>query len=177
MGCTGWGRAQAPPLGVGVGLNDTAAMARRPHQRPHTPPLPSLVWSPIFPNRPSPGPGWRGALGDDPPGLPLALPTSLGLAWEAGTSATAVLSYPPQGQDGQARWVMIQIGYILVGLLGILGVAVSGTWLVHIIIYMLPPVGGGELGGGGALLRCLCDWGGSSKGGGGMNWAGLGWAP
>lgn len=44
-----------------------------------------------------------------------------------------------QGQDGEVRWVMYQLGYIGTGLLGVIGICVSGCWLAHIIIYMLPP--------------------------------------
>lgn len=46
----------------------------------------------------------------------------------------------PQGQDGEVRWVMYQLGYIGTGMLGVIGICVSGCWLAHIIIYMLPPV-------------------------------------
>jgi len=45
-----------------------------------------------------------------------------------------------QGQDGEVRWVMYQLGYIGTGLMGVIGFGVSGCWLAHIIIYMLPPV-------------------------------------
>lgn len=45
-----------------------------------------------------------------------------------------------QGQDGEVRWVMYQLGYIATGMLGVIGVGVSGCWLAHIIVYMLPPV-------------------------------------
>lgn len=34
---------------------------------------------------------------------------------------------------------MYQLGYICTGLLGLIGICVSGCWLAHIIIYMLPP--------------------------------------
>lgn len=34
---------------------------------------------------------------------------------------------------------MCQLGYICTGLLGLIGICVSGCWLAHIIIYMLPP--------------------------------------
>lgn len=47
---------------------------------------------------------------------------------------------PLQGQDGEVRWVMYQLGYIGTGMLGVIGICVSGCWLAHIIIYMLPPV-------------------------------------
>ena len=45
-----------------------------------------------------------------------------------------------KGEDGEARWVLYQLGYIALGLGGVIGLCVSLTWLVHIIIYMLPPV-------------------------------------
>jgi hypothetical protein len=45
-----------------------------------------------------------------------------------------------QGQDGEVRWVMYQLGYIFTGLFGLLGLCVSGCWLAHIIVYMLPPI-------------------------------------
>jgi LMBR1 domain-containing protein 1 len=35
---------------------------------------------------------------------------------------------------------MYQLGYIATGLLGVIGVCLSGCWLAHIIVYMLPPV-------------------------------------
>lgn len=35
---------------------------------------------------------------------------------------------------------MYQLGYIGTGLMGLIGVCVSGCWLAHIIVYMLPPV-------------------------------------
>jgi len=35
---------------------------------------------------------------------------------------------------------MYQIGFILLGLLGLIGLAVSLMWIIHIVIYMLPPV-------------------------------------
>lgn len=35
--------------------------------------------------------------------------------------------------------MVYQLGYILIGLLGLVGIAVSLTWIVHIVIYMLPP--------------------------------------
>ncbi|KAF8067363.1 LIMR family protein [Scenedesmus sp. PABB004] len=44
------------------------------------------------------------------------------------------------GQDGEVRWVLYQLGYLLTGLMGVVGLAVSGAWLAHIIVYMLPPV-------------------------------------
>ncbi|WIA33236.1 hypothetical protein OEZ86_006379 [Tetradesmus obliquus] len=46
----------------------------------------------------------------------------------------------PQGQDGEVRWVMYQLGYIGTGLMGLIGLCVSGCWLAHIIVYMLPPI-------------------------------------
>jgi LMBR1 domain-containing protein 1 len=46
----------------------------------------------------------------------------------------------PQGADGEARWVLYQLGFIALGLLGVIGIAASGAWIVHIILYMLPPV-------------------------------------
>jgi LMBR1 domain-containing protein 1 len=55
----------------------------------------------------------------------------VGLAW---------ICLSLQGQDGEVRWVMYQLGYIATGLLGVIGVCVSGCWLAHIIMYMLPPV-------------------------------------
>ena len=45
-----------------------------------------------------------------------------------------------QGQDGELRWVLYQVGFLLLGLLGVVGLAVSALWVVHIVIYMLPPV-------------------------------------
>jgi hypothetical protein len=45
-----------------------------------------------------------------------------------------------QGQDGEVRWVMYQLGYIFTGLMGLIGLCVSGCWLAHIIVYMLPPI-------------------------------------
>lgn len=47
---------------------------------------------------------------------------------------------PLQGQDGEVRWVMYQLGYIGTGLMGLIGLCVSGCWLAHIIVYMLPPI-------------------------------------
>jgi LMBR1 domain-containing protein 1 len=35
---------------------------------------------------------------------------------------------------------MYQLGFILLGLLGLIGLAVSTMWIIHIVIYMLPPV-------------------------------------
>ncbi len=43
-----------------------------------------------------------------------------------------------QGEDGEVRWVMYQIGFILIGLMGLLGICLSGAWIAHIIVYMLP---------------------------------------
>jgi hypothetical protein len=34
---------------------------------------------------------------------------------------------------------MYQLGYMATGALGVIGICVSGCWLAHIIIYMLPP--------------------------------------
>lgn len=45
-----------------------------------------------------------------------------------------------QGQDGEVKWVLYQLGYIGTGIMGLLGFCVSGCWLAHIIVYMLPPV-------------------------------------
>jgi LMBR1 domain-containing protein 1 len=45
-----------------------------------------------------------------------------------------------QGQDGEVRWVLYQLGYIMLGLMGLIGICLSGMWLAHIIVYMLPPV-------------------------------------
>lgn len=53
---------------------------------------------------------------------------------------TRSLDPPPQGQDGEARWVMYQLGFILMGLLGVAGIFLSLAWIAHIIVYMLPPV-------------------------------------
>ncbi|GBF96088.1 hypothetical protein Rsub_08964 [Raphidocelis subcapitata] len=46
----------------------------------------------------------------------------------------------PQGQDGEVKWVLYQLGFLLLGLMGLVGLAVSLLWLIHIVIYMLPPV-------------------------------------
>jgi hypothetical protein len=35
---------------------------------------------------------------------------------------------------------MYQLGYIGTGLMGLIGLCVSGCWLAHIIVYMLPPI-------------------------------------
>jgi hypothetical protein len=35
---------------------------------------------------------------------------------------------------------MCQLGYLLTGVLGLIGVCASGAWLAHIIVYMLPPI-------------------------------------
>eukprot|EP00882_Tetradesmus_deserticola_P023156 GHRQ01025194.1.p2 GENE.GHRQ01025194.1~~GHRQ01025194.1.p2 ORF type:complete len:121 (+),score=30.58 GHRQ01025194.1:585-947(+) len=35
---------------------------------------------------------------------------------------------------------MDQLGYICTGLMGLVGLGVSGCWLAHIIVYMLPPI-------------------------------------
>lgn len=45
-----------------------------------------------------------------------------------------------QGQDGEVRWVMYQLGYLATGIMGVIGFCVSGCWLAHIIVYLLPPV-------------------------------------
>lgn len=65
------------------------------------------------------------------------------LALQASNHGSLRLAYvclSLQGQDGEVRWVMYQLGYIATGLLGVIGVCVSGCWLAHIITYMLPPV-------------------------------------
>lgn len=36
--------------------------------------------------------------------------------------------------------MLYQVGFLLLGLLGVVGLAVSALWVVHIVIYMLPPV-------------------------------------
>eukprot|EP00877_Chromochloris_zofingiensis_P003260 jgi/Chrzof1/12935/Cz07g13030.t1 len=46
----------------------------------------------------------------------------------------------PQGADGEVRWVLYQLGFILIGFLGVIGVGVSLMWIAHIIVYLLPPV-------------------------------------
>ena len=46
----------------------------------------------------------------------------------------------PKGEDGEARWVLYQLGYIALGVGGVVGLCVSLMWLAHIIVYMLPPV-------------------------------------
>lgn len=44
----------------------------------------------------------------------------------------------PQGQDGEVRWVTYQLGFILLLLLGVIGLGISLMWMVHIVLYMLP---------------------------------------
>lgn len=44
----------------------------------------------------------------------------------------------PQGHDGEVNWVMYQLGFILMGLAGVIGIGLSLTWIAHIIVYMLP---------------------------------------
>ena len=39
---------------------------------------------------------------------------------------------PLQGQDGEVRWVMYQLGYIGTGLMGLIGLCVSGCWLAQL---------------------------------------------
>lgn len=36
--------------------------------------------------------------------------------------------------------MLYQLGFLLLGLLGLVGVGVSLAWLAHIIVYMLPPL-------------------------------------
>lgn len=45
----------------------------------------------------------------------------------------------PQGEDGEARWVLYMIGIYMTGIMGVIGLGLSIAWLVHIILYMLPP--------------------------------------
>lgn len=35
---------------------------------------------------------------------------------------------------------MYQLGYLATGIMGVIGFCVSGCWLAHIIVYLLPPV-------------------------------------
>lgn len=35
---------------------------------------------------------------------------------------------------------MYQLGFIVLGLMGLIGLCISGAWLAHIIVYLLPPV-------------------------------------
>lgn len=46
----------------------------------------------------------------------------------------------PQGADGEARWVLLQLRYLLALLGGLLGLCLSLMWIAHIVVYMLPPV-------------------------------------
>lgn len=46
----------------------------------------------------------------------------------------------PQGEDGDARWVLFVLGYYVMGFMGVVGILVSLAWIVHICLYMLPPV-------------------------------------
>lgn len=84
------------------------------------------------------------------------VPSAVWHAYAITASTTVLLSYTrapspprpptpppkqqPQGQDGEVRWVLYQLGFILLGLLGVVGVCVSLMWIIHIVIYMLPPV-------------------------------------
>lgn len=52
----------------------------------------------------------------------------------------SMLTPRPQGADGDVKWVLFQLGYYSLGLFGVIGFCVSGLWLVHIIVYLLPPV-------------------------------------
>ena len=36
--------------------------------------------------------------------------------------------------------MLYQLGFLLLGLMGLVGLAVSLMWIIHIVIYMLPPV-------------------------------------
>lgn len=36
--------------------------------------------------------------------------------------------------------MLYQLGFILIGFLGVIGVGVSLMWIAHIIVYLLPPV-------------------------------------
>mmetsp|Transcript_6763 Transcript_6763/g.16842 ORF Transcript_6763/g.16842 Transcript_6763/m.16842 type:complete len:534 (-) Transcript_6763:748-2349(-) len=46
----------------------------------------------------------------------------------------------PQGEDGDVRWVLFMIGFWVTGFMGVIGIFISLAWLVHIAVYMLPPV-------------------------------------
>ena len=46
-----------------------------------------------------------------------------------------------QGEDGETRWVLYQLGFFLRLLLGLVGGVISIIWIVHIVLYQLvsPP--------------------------------------
>jgi LMBR1 domain-containing protein 1 len=46
----------------------------------------------------------------------------------------------PRGADGEAKWVLLQLTYLLTLLGGVVGLGVSLMWVAHVIVYLLPPV-------------------------------------
>mmetsp|Transcript_21904 Transcript_21904/g.37447 ORF Transcript_21904/g.37447 Transcript_21904/m.37447 type:complete len:440 (-) Transcript_21904:1453-2772(-) len=46
----------------------------------------------------------------------------------------------PQGEDGDVRWVLFMLGFFVTGFFGVAGIVISLAWLVHIAVYMLPPL-------------------------------------
>lgn len=46
----------------------------------------------------------------------------------------------PQGADGEARWVLLQLRYLLTLVGGLVGLGLSLMWISHVFVYMLPPV-------------------------------------
>lgn len=44
-----------------------------------------------------------------------------------------------QGEDGPARWVLFMLGFYVLGAMSVVALALSLMWVVHIIIYLLPP--------------------------------------
>ena len=44
-----------------------------------------------------------------------------------------------QGEDGDVRWVLFMLGFYLLAFMSFAGFILSGMWLAHIIVYMLPP--------------------------------------
>lgn len=48
---------------------------------------------------------------------------------------------PPQGEDGEVRWILFVLGFYFMGLMGVIGMCLSLAWIIHICIYMLPVSG------------------------------------
>jgi LMBR1 domain-containing protein 1 len=46
----------------------------------------------------------------------------------------------PRGADGEAKWVLLQLSYLLTLLGGVGGLGLSLMWVAHVVVYLLPPV-------------------------------------